>query len=75
MLKNYAMLGVGRKPDGQVQLCQVGIAEFAVKFIYIYQSHKTSPTYLTLCTQMTTIVIMNIGTSITNDDYSRHGHY
>ena len=30
---------------------------------------------LTLYTRMTTIVIMNIGTFITNDDYSRHGHH
>ena len=30
---------------------------------------------LTLYTRMTTIVVMNIGTLITNDDYSRHGHY
>ena len=32
-------------------------------------------TCLTLYTQMTTIVVMYIGTLITNDDYSRHGHY
>ena len=31
--------------------------------------------YLTLYTRMTTIVVMNIGTLITNDDYSHHGHY
>ena len=30
---------------------------------------------LTLYTRMTTIVVMNIGTLITNDDYSRYGHY
>ena len=30
---------------------------------------------LTLYTQMITIVVMNIGTLIMNDDYSRHGHY
>ena len=30
---------------------------------------------LTLYTRMTTIVVMNIGTLIPNDDYSRHGHY
>ena len=28
MLKNYAMLGVGRKPDGQVMLFQVCVAEY-----------------------------------------------
>ena len=30
---------------------------------------------LTLFIRMTTIVVMNIGTLITNDDYSRHGHH
>ena len=38
-------------------------------------TRKGPPWRLTLYTRMTTIVVMNIGTLIPNDDYSRHGHY
>ena len=41
MLKNYAMLGVGRKPDGQVMLFQVCVAEFCSK-IHLHV-HVTRP--------------------------------
>ena len=48
---------------------------FISEIVIYHCMEKVIRDSLTLYTRMTTIVVMNIGTLITNDDYSRHGHY
>ena len=55
---------------------QVGGGTWQRGYLAPYLSPR-SPTCLTLYIRMTTIVLMNlhVGTLITNDNYSRHGHH
>ena len=66
---------------GETAKCPVDEDDLFSDALAFYKREKFDPCrpirviMRTLYTRMTTIVVMNIGTLITNDNYSRHGHY